>query len=178
MATTSSNSTPAQAPKRLLRPTSLFTPRRSLSTSTSSVSTRSLTFGPRNALASAKSFKAVLTTEARIRTTVKTKHPAVHPAPGTPTKRDPSRPKTPGTPRQAEDDPLHDDRSEMDVSRVDPEDVLVDWETVEPADISGEVDENFLRADSNGNQDDKVLVSIRMRPSESPSAWETQVNAN
>ncbi len=66
----------------------------------------------------------------------------------------------------------------MDVSRVDPEDVLVDWETVEPADISGEVDENFLRADSNGNQDDKVLVSIRMRPSESPSAWETQVNAN
>ena len=66
----------------------------------------------------------------------------------------------------------------MDVSRVDPEDVLVDWETVEPADISGEVDENFLRADSNGNQDDKVLVSIRMRPSESPSAWETQVNVN
>jgi centromeric protein E len=65
----------------------------------------------------------------------------------------------------------------MDVSRVDPEEVLVDWETVEPADISGEVDENFLNATSNGNKDDKVLVSIRVRPSESPSAWETQTNA-
>jgi centromeric protein E len=65
----------------------------------------------------------------------------------------------------------------MDVSRVDPEEVLVDWETVEPADISGEVDENFLTRNSNGNKDDKVLVSIRVRPSESPSAWDTQANA-
>jgi centromeric protein E len=66
----------------------------------------------------------------------------------------------------------------MDVSRVDPEEVLVDWETVEPADISGEVDDNFLRAAEKANKDDKVLVSIRVRPSESPSAWETQSNAN
>ena len=66
----------------------------------------------------------------------------------------------------------------MDVSRVDPEDVLVDWETVDQADISGEVDENFLRTASSGDKDDKVLVSIRVRPSESPSAWETQTNAN
>jgi centromeric protein E len=65
----------------------------------------------------------------------------------------------------------------MDVSRVDPEDVLVDWETVEPADISGEVDENLFRAALNGNNDDKVLVSVRVRPSEAPSAWDTQVNA-
>jgi len=64
----------------------------------------------------------------------------------------------------------------MDVSRVDPEEVLVDWETVEAADISGEVDENFLRTSANGNKDDKVLVSIRVRPSEAPSAWETQEN--
>jgi centromeric protein E len=66
----------------------------------------------------------------------------------------------------------------MDVSRVDPEDVLVDWETVEPADISGEVDENFPRAPSNSDKDDKVLVSIRVRPSESPSAWGTQTNSD
>jgi centromeric protein E len=65
----------------------------------------------------------------------------------------------------------------MDVSRVDPEEVLVDWETVEPADISGEVDENFLQAASKGNGDDKVLVSVRVRPSEDPSAWDTQSNA-
>jgi len=66
----------------------------------------------------------------------------------------------------------------MDVSRVDPEDVLVDWETVDQADISGEVDENFFGPASNGDKNDKVLVSIRVRPSDSPSAWETQKNVN
>lgn len=66
----------------------------------------------------------------------------------------------------------------MDVSRVDPEDVLVDWETVDQADISGEVDENFVGSASNGDKNDKVLVSIRVRPSDSPSAWETQTNVN
>ena len=45
----------------------------------------------------------------------------------------------------------------MDVSRVDPEDALVDFETVE-ADISGEIDIDDLR---NSGQEDKVLVSIR-----------------
>ena len=64
----------------------------------------------------------------------------------------------------------------MDVSRVDPEDVLVDWETVEPIDISGEVDENILHNAANSNKDDKVLVSIRVRPSEAPTAWDTQMN--
>jgi centromeric protein E len=175
MATTSSNS---QAPKRLLRPTSFFTPRRSLSTASSTGPPHSSTPGPLNPLASAKKFKAALSSEARTRTTVKTKPPAIPPAPGTPTKRDPSRPKTPGTPRQADDDAHQDDRSEMDVSRVDPEEVLIDWETVEPADFSGEVDENFLRAAENANKDDKVLVSIRVRPSESPTAWEAQTSAN
>ncbi|KAF8476726.1 kinesin-domain-containing protein [Russula ochroleuca] len=175
MATSSSNS---QGPKRLLRPTSFFTPRRSLSTASSTGPPRSSTPGPLNALASAKKFKAALSSEARTRTTVKTKPPAFPPAPGTPTKRDPSRPRTPGTPRQGDDDAHQDDRSEMDVSRVDPEEVLVDWETVEPADISGEVDENFFRAVENANKDDKVLVSIRVRPSESPTAWEAQTSAN
>ncbi|KAH9980095.1 P-loop containing nucleoside triphosphate hydrolase protein [Lactifluus volemus] len=177
MASISSDATQTQAPRRLLRPTSLFTPKRRPSISSSSESTRSSTSGPLSALSSARKFKAAITSEARTRTTVKTKPPAIPPAPGTPTKRDPPRPKTPGTPRQGEDDPHLDDRSEMDVSRVDPEEVLVDWETVEPADISGEVDENFLQVASKANSDDKVLVSVRVRPSEAPSAWDTQSNA-
>ncbi|KAN0129523.1 P-loop containing nucleoside triphosphate hydrolase protein [Lactarius tabidus] len=166
-------STETHAPKRLLKPTSIFSSRR-LSISSTSETSRSLT--PLNPLASAKRFKAALSSEARVRTTVKTKPPAAPTAPGTPTKRDPLRPRTPGTPRQGEDDPLWDDRSEMDVSKIDPEDVLVDWETVEPTDISGEVDENFLRTAAKSNKDDKVLVSIRVRPSEAPSAWDSQAN--
>lgn len=47
----------------------------------------------------------------------------------------------------------------MDVSNVDPEMVLVDFQTVEPGDISGEVDETALDFD-HGNED-KVMVSIR-----------------
>lgn len=48
----------------------------------------------------------------------------------------------------------------MDVSRVDPEEVLVDFETVEVGDISADLDEveNIL---SDHGQEDKVLVSIR-----------------
>lgn len=46
----------------------------------------------------------------------------------------------------------------MDVSRVDPEEVLVDFETVEPGDVSAEIDESFLKETG---RDDKVLVSIR-----------------
>lgn len=50
--------------------------------------------------------------------------------------------------------------SEMDVSRVDPEEALVDFETVtEAGDISADIDEELLRADY--GKEDKVLVSIR-----------------
>jgi centromeric protein E len=49
--------------------------------------------------------------------------------------------------------------SEMDVSNVDPEMVLVDSQTVEPGDISGEVDETMLNFDR--GKEDKVMVSIR-----------------
>ena len=45
----------------------------------------------------------------------------------------------------------------MDVSRVDPEEALVDFETVE-GDISADIDEELLRG---YGQEDKVLVSIR-----------------
>jgi centromeric protein E len=48
----------------------------------------------------------------------------------------------------------------MDVSRVDPEEVLVDAQNVEPADVSGEVDESLLPGRDHGKED-KVLVSIR-----------------
>lgn len=50
----------------------------------------------------------------------------------------------------------------MDVSNVDPEEVLVDFQTVEPGDISGEVDEAWLKAASlDHGKEDKVMVSIR-----------------
>jgi len=49
--------------------------------------------------------------------------------------------------------------SEMDVSNVDPEMVLVDSQTVEPGDISGEIDESALHYDH--GKEDKVMVSVR-----------------
>ena len=55
--------------------------------------------------------------------------------------------------------PLPGPMSEMDVSNVDPEDVLVDSKTVEPADVSGEFDLDDVFID-HGKQD-KVMVSIR-----------------
>ena len=52
--------------------------------------------------------------------------------------------------------------SEMDVSNVDPEQVLVDAETVEPGDVSAEIDEAWLRSIKHDHgKDDKVMVSIR-----------------
>lgn len=50
----------------------------------------------------------------------------------------------------------------MDVSNVDPEEVLVDFQTVEPGDISGELDEAWLKAANlDHGKEDKVMVSIR-----------------
>lgn len=53
--------------------------------------------------------------------------------------------------------------SEMDVSRVDPEEVLVDAQTVELGDVSADIDEAWLRGTDHGKED-KVLVSIRSVP--------------
>lgn len=50
--------------------------------------------------------------------------------------------------------------SEMDVSRIDPEEALVDFETVDAGDISVEIVEDMLK-DYNYGGEDKVLVSIR-----------------
>jgi len=46
----------------------------------------------------------------------------------------------------------------MDVSRVDPEEVLVDYQTVEPGDMSGDLDDGQI---PDYGKEDKVLVSIR-----------------
>lgn len=80
--------------------------------------------------------------------------------PGSPTKKlDGSRPKTPTTPRRngGDDSLLSPNTSEMDVSRVDPEEALVDFETVEAGDMSADIDPSTL---SDSGQD-KVLVSVR-----------------
>ena len=70
------------------------------------------------------------------------------------------RPKTPSSPRKGTESPLLMPHvSQMDVSRVDPEEALVDSEMVEPGDISADIDESLLRTEY-GNED-KVLVSIR-----------------
>ncbi|KIL66902.1 hypothetical protein M378DRAFT_185909 [Amanita muscaria Koide BX008] len=70
--------------------------------------------------------------------------------------------------------------SEMDVSNVDPEDVLVDSHTVEPGDVSGELALDILdSADppdvddegaNNAGKHDKVMVSVRIKGSSPSSA--------
>ncbi|KAI0039317.1 kinesin-domain-containing protein [Auriscalpium vulgare] len=174
MASTSTSTT-----GKLLKPTH-FTPKRPLSSLSSRIgSDASRSSTPVNSLSSAKKFKALLSSEARTRSTVKTKPPALDSVPGTPTKKtglDAARPKTPNTPKRGES-PFADDRSERDVSRVDPEENLVDFQNVEAGDVSGDVDEAMLRATDPGTQD-KVLVSIRIRPSEAPPAWDTANTLN
>lgn len=52
--------------------------------------------------------------------------------------------------------------SEMDVSVVDLESVLVDFETVEAGDVSGEIDEAWVKATLlDHGSEDKVMVSVR-----------------
>ena len=106
-----------------------------------------------------KQYRATLSTEAK--PGVRSRHNS-NARPFSPTKQASSdglqsRPKTPTTPRKGAPSPTPF-MSEMDVSRVDPEEVLVDCETVDPADISTDLFEGML----NGHgQEDKVLVSIR-----------------
>ncbi|KAJ3485246.1 hypothetical protein NLI96_g5073 [Meripilus lineatus] len=153
-------------PSRLARPAP-FTPNRPASVASGSIEGNRF---PRSSatpamLGSAKKFKATLSTETRTRLN------STRSRPGSPTKRSPldqvtPRPKTPSTPRR-EESPII---SEMDVSRIDPEEVLVDFQNIEAGDISAEIDEAMLK---DAVSDDKVLVSIRVRPSDSPSIWDT-----
>jgi len=104
-----------------------------------------------------KRYKAAVSVESKPRTK---QVAGLTVGPGTPTKKsDGSRPKTPTTPRRngGDDSLLSVNTSEMDVSRVDPEEALVDFETVEAGDMSAEIDPSML---SESGQD-KVLVSVR-----------------
>ncbi|KAH9851824.1 kinesin-domain-containing protein [Lenzites betulinus] len=159
---------------KLVRPVP-FTPKRLLSATSS---TDDLSRLPRSTtpsmLGSARKYKAALSAESRTRHQSK---PILGSVPATPTQsrsksRDSSRPKTPSSPRKGTDSPLLMPHvSEMDVSRIDPEEALVDFETVDPGDISGEIDASLLAADY--GKEDKVLVSIRIRPSFNATAWDT-----
>ncbi|TFK26830.1 kinesin-domain-containing protein [Coprinopsis marcescibilis] len=177
-------STPASSRLR----TPLFTPKRMPSTSslssTSSLESlsRANSKAPSTPLLTAnKKYKAPLSTEARSKNLKSKSMLAPVPAsplnlkPGSPTKSNggnSSRPRTPVTPRRGESPSLFPATSEWDVSNVDPESVLVDFQTVEAGDVSAEIDEAWLKsAQKDLGKDDKVMVSVRIRPSDSTSAW-------
>ncbi|KAF8342401.1 kinesin-domain-containing protein [Amanita rubescens] len=173
------------------------TPAAPMGHSKSHSSSTSGTGSARSSIGSSRKYKAPLSAESKPRNFPRTKTPlpTVPASPsgksddgsksrsGTPV----NRPRTPGTPSSAKQrrpesvcgnnstvwgrsmTPVPGPLSEMDVSNVNPEDVLVDSKTVEPADVSGEIDLDDIFIDQ-GKQD-KVMVSIRIRPSENPSAW-------
>ncbi|KAL4073263.1 P-loop containing nucleoside triphosphate hydrolase protein [Scleroderma yunnanense] len=151
-----------------------FTPKRPLSVSSSTEIPRSTT---PSILGTAKKYKAVLSAESRFRTTKNSSSTLLAPVPGSPPKptHDSTRPKTPSTPRGTSPNPglfMNPGDMSMDVSRVDPEEVLVDYQTVEPGDISGDFDESQM---PDYGKEDKVLVSIRIRPTTGHVAWETSI---
>ena len=78
--------------------------------------------------------------------------------PASPSKRESIRPKTPTTPKRGAHSPAPSAVSDMDVSRVDPEEVLVDFETIDAGDVSFDLDEEMEKG---YGREDKVLVSIR-----------------
>ncbi|KAG6853094.1 hypothetical protein C0991_006927 [Blastosporella zonata] len=170
------SSTPAKRPtpftsKRPLSSTSSISSISSNATTSSDLSSRLARTTP-SLLSSNKKYKAPLSSESRTRALTKANinKPTLAQVPGTP----PTRPKTPVTPnrKSAESPSLMPSTSEMDVSNIDPEDVLVDFETLEPGDISGEIDEAWLRAASlEHGKEDKVMVSIRVRPTDGTAAW-------
>lgn len=119
----------------------------------------------------AKKYKAAISTESRVRTLSRPQSSLG--VPGTPKKNEGSRsrsttplpPSSPRTPRRgspSKDSPRpvsYHGESEMDVSVVDPEQVLVDFQNVD-VDLSAEIDESLLKNLEHGKED-KVLVSIR-----------------
>ncbi|KAJ8073923.1 Kinesin-like protein kip2 [Marasmius tenuissimus] len=181
-------STPAS---KIARATPFTTPKRPLSSSSSTSSTSS----SQNLLASThKRYKASITAESRPRNYAAKPKMTLAVVPGTPTKDSPGspgRPRTPGTPRSKSRQGNNDDPtlmpavSEMDVSNVDVEEVLVDSQTVEPGDgdFSGDVDIDLINA-VKGEQElqhgkhDKVMVSVRIRPTDKQSAWVSPEGSN
>ncbi|KAF9483551.1 kinesin-domain-containing protein [Pholiota conissans] len=193
-------STPNSSLSKAGRPAP-FTPKRPLSaqSNSSSTSTATSTSSSADQLAARlsrvntpillnsthKKYKAPLSIESRSKTNTSFKpRSTLAPVPGTPTKKDGShsRPRTPNTPRSrsgAESPCLMPSTSEMDVSNVDPEQVLVDSQTVEAGDVSGDIDEAWLKSlKQDHGREDKVMVSIRVRPTDLVSAWIPNTTAN
>ncbi|KAG5652520.1 hypothetical protein H0H81_004751 [Sphagnurus paluster] len=166
----STPSKPRPAPFTPKRPLSSISSASSISsnaTTPSDLSARLARTTPSLLSSTHKKYKAPISSESRPRTF--TRPTTLPPVPGTP-----SRPRTPGTPgrKGAESPSLMPATSEMDVSNVDPEAVLVNHESVEPGDVSGEIDEAWLRtATQDHGKEDKVMVSIRIRPTDGHSAW-------
>ncbi|KXN83381.1 Kinesin-related protein 11 [Leucoagaricus sp. SymC.cos] len=155
------------------------------STSSDASSRLSRTTTPNLLASTHKRYKAPLSVESRSKNLTKTKS-VLSPVPGTPPRKSgtprgtPSRSQTSVSPRKGAESPsLMPATSEMDVSNVDPEDVLVDYQMIEEADVSGEIDGAWLQAamQDHGKQD-KVMVSIRVRPSEGTSAWTPSPSTN
>ncbi|TEB23012.1 kinesin-domain-containing protein [Coprinellus micaceus] len=154
-----------------------------MSSTTSSLDSRNTKTPATPLLTANKKFKAPLSVENRKIYTKPKSASTLAPIPSTPTKKgdgSSSRPRTPISPRPGSASPrkgaespfLFPATSEMDVSNVDPESVLVDFESVEPGDVSGEVDEAWLKTSLRDHgSEDKVMVSVRIRPTDSTSAW-------
>ncbi|KAF9067049.1 P-loop containing nucleoside triphosphate hydrolase protein [Rhodocollybia butyracea] len=173
-----------------------FTPRRAVATGNSMERLTRATVTPNssNLLASThKKYKAPISSDVKSRTNLraassnpKTSGSLLPPVsesssrPSSPTKSDSGR-RTPGTPRRGNtpDPSLVRGTSEMDVTNVDVEEVLVDYQTVEPADVSiGEMDEAWLKTvAADHGKEDKVMVSVRIRP-DGKSAWKPSISTN
>lgn len=152
-----------------------FTPiKRSSSSVSSSSSSTTVSAGISGSI---KKFKATLSTETRNKFAPNHVKPRLNTVPSTPrpgSSLDIPRPKTPSTPRAPS--PNHaalliPTTSEMDVSRVDPEEVLVHSRTVDLGDVSIDsidADESgsgdFFTKSTEKEKKDKVLVSIRLEP--------------
>ncbi|KAJ3853662.1 P-loop containing nucleoside triphosphate hydrolase protein [Lentinula lateritia] len=181
-------STNAGTSSKLARPTP-FTPKRPVGAGTSMerLTRATVTPAPHLLASTHKKYKAPISSDVRNRTHLRTnssKPTTLAPVPGSrpssPTKSDNGRPRTPGTPRRGTTpDPSMARTSEMDVTNVDPEEVLVDYQNVEPADVSlGEMDEAWLKTmQADHGKEDKVMVSVRVKP-DSKSAWKPSVSTN
>ncbi|KAF8157868.1 P-loop containing nucleoside triphosphate hydrolase protein, partial [Crassisporium funariophilum] len=183
-ATTTSTSTTAPTPSDLTLTARLAR--------TASASSNSST----NSLLSTthKKYKAPLSVESRSsKAYLKSKSQStLPPVPGTPTSSRPSSPSKPSSPTKRErtlsrpntpgrgESPggsLVRAGGEMDVSNVDVERVLVDWRTemMEEGDVSADMDLDLDGEDAEAEGtagEDKVMVSIRIRPTTAPSAWQ------
>ena len=95
-----------------------------------------------------KRYKAAISAESKVRS-ARRPVSTLAPVPASPSRPN-SRPTTPAR------DELSAPISEMDVSNVDPEEVLLDYQTIEPGDVSAEIDPAEVNT-----SEDKVMVSVR-----------------